>query len=80
MSNYEEWFKTGQELLKRAEEVTRMGDITLVSDNGKRAICFPFPYNKEEIQKVFDKFRQQLETAKQKHEAREKLHNKEAKQ
>lgn len=72
MSNYDEWFKKGYELLQRAEEVTRMRDTMLVSPDGKRAIYFPFPFNEKKIKSQIDQLRQQLETAKQKHEAREK--------
>ena len=67
MSNYDEWFKKGNELLQIAEEVTR------VSPDGKRAIDFLFLFiNEKEFQSNIDQLRQQLETAKQKHEAREK--------
>ena len=71
MSNYDEWFKKGYELLQIAEEVIKANTM-LVSPDGKRAIYFPFPFHEKEIQSEIDQLRQQLETEKQKHEAREK--------
>lgn len=70
MSNYDNWMKKGEELLRMAEETMAMRDRMLVSPDGKTAIYFPCPFDETEIQAEIEQFRQQLEAAKRKHEAR----------
>ena len=70
MSNYDKWLRAGEELLRMAEETQAMRDTMLVSPDGKTAIFFPCPFDEKEIQAEIEQLKQQLETAKRKHEAR----------